>query len=80
LLDHVKDYKLGERLYMVCGGESGDVDAFATWAKANMDLYARRNGFYLFSQKDQQNSRFRLRNAPQSGPPLAAQMHGRKSA
>ena len=45
--DHIKEYKLGERLYMVCCGELGDVDSFATWAKANTDLYARRNGYDL---------------------------------
>jgi len=33
---------------MICGGESGDMDSFATWAKANIDLYERRNGLMYF--------------------------------
>ena len=28
-------------------GELGDVDSFAIWSKANIDLYARRNGYDL---------------------------------
>jgi 20S proteasome alpha/beta subunit len=49
LVDHYKDYELGKHLYMVCSGELGDVDSFATWAKANIDLYKRRNGMlYAF--------------------------------
>ncbi|CAK5080820.1 unnamed protein product [Meloidogyne enterolobii] len=40
-LEYERDYKLGKRLYMICGGESGDMDSFATWAKANIDLYER---------------------------------------
>lgn len=44
-LEYNREYKLGKRLYMICGGEPGDMDSFATWAKANIDLYERRNGW-----------------------------------
>ncbi|KAL3098965.1 hypothetical protein niasHS_000953 [Heterodera schachtii] len=44
---HQKEYKLGPLTSMVCFGEAGDVDSFANWAKANCDLYSRRNGYEL---------------------------------
>jgi len=42
-----KEVKLGEKTYMTCVGEPGDVDDFGKWAQANLRLYKTRNGYEL---------------------------------
>ncbi|TKR63510.1 hypothetical protein L596_027328 [Steinernema carpocapsae] len=45
--DQDKGYKIGEKLYMYCIGESGDVANFGDWSTRNLQLYKFRNGYEL---------------------------------
>ncbi|KAK0428620.1 hypothetical protein QR680_010910 [Steinernema hermaphroditum] len=42
-----KGYKIGDKLYMYCIGESGDVANFGDWSTRNLQLYKFRNGYEL---------------------------------
>uniref|UniRef100_A0A914YHF2 Proteasome subunit beta n=1 Tax=Panagrolaimus superbus TaxID=310955 RepID=A0A914YHF2_9BILA len=45
--DDNKNVKLGEKLYMSCIGEAGDVNNFSDWAQRNLSLYKMRNTYEL---------------------------------
>uniref|UniRef100_A0A915DI88 Proteasome subunit beta n=1 Tax=Ditylenchus dipsaci TaxID=166011 RepID=A0A915DI88_9BILA len=45
--EYKKEIKLGEKTYMTCIGETGDVDDFGNWTQANLRLYKTRNGYEL---------------------------------
>uniref|UniRef100_A0A914DZA1 Proteasome subunit beta n=1 Tax=Acrobeloides nanus TaxID=290746 RepID=A0A914DZA1_9BILA len=42
-----KELKLGDRLYMTCMGEGGDVSNFGEWVMRNLHLYKLRNGYEI---------------------------------
>lgn len=47
-LDHNKEVKIGDNLYMTVCGEFADVDNFGNWAQANLRLYQTRHGMLYF--------------------------------
>ena len=45
--DHNKEFRLGKKLTMAVIGEQGDTDQFGEYIKANVSLYAVKNGYEL---------------------------------